>query len=393
MALPVDAPATLLAVDDEPNNLEILTHFLELDGHRVLTAPDGEAALSLVSRERPDLVLLDVMLPGLDGFAVCRTLKAAPETFFVPVIILTALKSTDDRVKGAAAGADEFLSKPFDHVELRTRVRSLLRLKRAHDQIQAYTAELEAKVAERTAELRRALADLQALDQIKSDFIANVSHELRTPLLHVKGYVGLVADGMLGGLTSDQSRGLSIAKNAVARLEQVVDDVVDFSNVSQRRIALEPVPPADVCRHVTQGLAAAAVRRAVTVNVTAAPGLPAVLADRVALTRTLRHLLDNAIKFGPEGGVVDLRAERRGPNVRFSVLDLGPGISPTEQARIFDLFYQTDASDTRPAGGLGLGLPLVRLLLEAHGAKIQLESELGKGSTFWFELPVAQVSV
>jgi len=383
------APGTILAVDDEPNNLEIVREFLELDGHRVLTAEGGEAALEAVRGEKPDLVLLDVMMPGLDGFAVCRALKADPGTLFIPVVILSALRSTDDRVKGAEAGADEFLSKPFDHIELRTRVRSLLRVKRAHDRVQSHNAELEMKVTERTAELRRALSDLQQLDRLKSEFIANVSHELRTPLLHVKGYVDLLADGALGALKAEQATGLGVAREAIEQLERMVEDIVDFSQAQAHRLDLQPVSAVEVCRNVIEALEPLAARRRVRTELAAPPALPRVLADRIALTRALRHLLDNALKFSPPNGTARVSLEPRGAVVRITMEDNGPGIPPAELERIFQLFYQIDGSATRRAGGLGLGLALVKMLVEAHGSQVHVESALGTGSKFWFELAQA----
>lgn len=382
--------ATVLVVDDEPCNVEVMQTFLEMEGLRVVTAGDGETALAATAEHRPDLILLDVIMPAPDGYEVCRRLKGDPATAFIPVVILTALRGTQERVRGAEAGADEFLSKPFDPIELLARARALLRGKRYHDQVLAANAALEQRVAERTAELAHALETLRGLDRLKSDFIANVSHELRTPLLHMKGFIDLLADGAMGALTLKQVEGLRVAREALERLETVVDDVIDFNTLSEQRLALEPVYLPDVCQNVVQGIAATAARRRARVALALSSDVPRVKADRLALTRVLRHLLDNAIKFGPAHQIVQLRAEPVGQRVRVTVRDQGPGMAPDDLQRVFEVFYQSDGSATRKAGGLGLGLALVRKLVEAHGAQIQVESEVGCGSRFWFELAAAE---
>jgi signal transduction histidine kinase len=379
--------ATVLVVDDEPHNLEVLQGFLQLEGFNVITAADGEAALLALPDGQPDLVLLDVRLPGLDGYEVCRRIKDNPATAFVPVVMVTALQGTQERVRGAAAGADEFLSKPYDHVELITRVKALLRIKRFHDQVTAANAALEQRVAERTAELEQALAELRGLDHLKSQFITNVSHELRTPLQHVKGYIDLLAEGAMGNLTPKQTEGLALAQEAVERLEKTVDDIVDFSTLDAGTLTFEPIYLLDVCRSVINGYTAMANRRKVSITLSVATELPLVNADRVAVTRVLQHLLDNAIKFGPANQIVQIQLDRHGERVRLAVRDRGPGLTPAEIERIFDVFYQVDGSATRKAGGLGVGLALVRKLVEAHGSEVVVKSELGKGSTFAFELP------
>ncbi len=383
------APATVLVVDDEPRNLEVISHFLAAEGLLVLTAEDGEAALRAVAEHTPDLVLLDVVMPPPDGYEVCRRLKDNPATAFIPVVILTALRGVQERVKGAAAGADEFLTKPFEPVELITRARALLRAKRLHDQLQAYSAELEQHVAERTAALQHALDELRQLDRMKSEFIATVSHELRTPLLHVKGYVDLLADGAMGELTAKQAEGLGVAQAAIERLEGVVSDIVDFSSLHEARLTFEPVYVADVCRNVIQAAGPVASRHRTSIRLSTPPEATRALADRVALTRVLRHLLDNAIKFGPPGQVVHMMIERREAKVRLAVRDQGPGLAPAQVQRVFEAFYQVDGSSTRRAGGLGMGLALVRRLVEAHGSQVNVSSEPGRGSMFFFDLPAA----
>jgi signal transduction histidine kinase len=384
-------PAKILVVDDDPENLEMISHFLTMEGFEAATAADGQAALEAVGAESPDVILLDVLMPGLEGFEVCRRLKADPKTVFIPVVILTALRGTQERIKGAAAGADDFLSKPFDHVELITRVKSLVRVKRLHDQIQAYNRELEQRVAERTAELQRAYAELKELDRLKSEFIANVSHELRTPLLHVKGTISLLADGTMGALTPEQAHSLSVAQGAADQLGRMVEDLVDFSVVyEEQQLDFEAISLPEVCQSALRAVARAAARKEIAVTAQLPPDLPRVRADPVALTRVLWHLLDNAVKFSPVNSSIQLAAERQRQGVWISVQDSGSGISPEQLKRIFQVFYQVDGSSTRKVGGMGLGLALVKRLVEAHGSTIQVHSEVGKGSTFSFELPLAE---
>lgn len=380
-------PAKVLVVDDEPYNREIITNFLQMEGFEVTTAEDGEQALGLAVEEAPDVILLDVMMPGPNGFEVCRQLKGNPATVFIPIVILTALRgNTEERIKGAAAGADEFLSKPFDHMELVTRVKSLLRVKRLYDKLHLSNQELEMRVTERTLDLQRALSELRELDQLKSEFIANVSHELRTPLLHVKGYVDLLANGVLGAVNSEQAHGLKIAQGAIEQLERMVKDIVDFSDVYDQHLTLEPVSLQDVFEAVLSSLEMAAKRKSIRMVTSISPDVPLVLADVDALIRVLRHLLDNAVKFGPAEDEVSLSAVPQAGLIRVAVSDHGPGIAPDKQEKIFKLFYQEDGSTTRKVGGLGLGLSLARKLLESHGVKLLVESAVGEGSTFYFDL-------
>jgi len=384
------ASPVILVVDDEPRNIEVIQPFLEAESWQVITAEDGEQALDAVARYSPDVILLDVVMPPPDGYEVCRRLKDAPATAFVPIVIITGRTGVQERIRGAAAGADEFLTKPFDHVELVTRVKALLRGKRYHDQLRAQNAELERRVAQRTAELQQALDALRGLDRLKSEFIGIVSHELRTPTLHVKGFIDLLADGAMGPLSERQTAGMGVALEAVARLEHLVSDVVEFSNLHERDLILEPLILEDIYRNVVNGYPRAAGRQGVKIALTLAADLPRVLADRIALTRIIRHMLDNAVKFGPPDQTVELIGEHAGPRVRLAVRDQGPGLTPEQAERVFDAFYQVDGSSTRRAGGLGMGLALVKRLVEAHGARVKLDSEVGRGSTFSFELAVEQ---
>lgn len=390
-SLPPPSQITVLVVDDEPSNLDVISRFLKLEGYRVQTAVDGEQALEMIAAQAPDLVLLDLILPRLDGYEVCRRLKSSPGTVFLPVVMITALKGSEEKIKGVEVGADDFLTKPFNHLELVTRVRSLLRLKFLRDEVEEHNRLLEARVAERTGQLAKALDELKALDHLKSQFIGNVSHELRTPLLHVKGYVSLLADGSLGPLSDDQARGLATATRAIGRLERLVEDIVDFGGTEVLTLSLEDVNLNEVVANALGQIRFGADRLSSAIVRDIPEDLPKVHADPNALARAVRHLVENGAKFSPQGGDVVVQA-RHIPGtgrVCLRVIDQGIGIPEEERAKIFQLFYQVDGSTTRRFGGVGIGLALVKMIVEGHGSSVTVEGGQGQGSAFSFELPVA----
>ena len=382
-------PIRVLAVDDEDRNLEVLQLALTAPEFDLQVCDDSEAALDLAHRHRPHVILLDVVMPGLDGLALCRQIKADGELGYVPVVLVTGLRSSKDRLRGLNAGADEFISKPFETIELLARVRALARTKRLYDELRAHNQDLEERVTARTSELSSAIRELQAADRLKSEFINNVSHELRTPLLHVKGTVTLLRDGALGDVSNEQERGLAIAGEAIDQLERLIANIVDFGDAQADAIHPEAVEPEQLCGAAARAAGAAAERRGVLIECQLDPSLPEVWADTDAIVRVLRHLLDNAVRFGPTRAKVWLMATRTLGGVRFAVRDTGPGIPTDEHERIFEPFYQIDGSETRAVGGMGLGLALVRRVLNGHQVAVEVVSAPGEGSTFAFELPLA----
>jgi signal transduction histidine kinase len=409
----IEAPS-ILVVDDLAENRDLLQAHLEAAGYRVLTAEGGTEALAAIAAHRPDLLLLDIMMPGMSGYEVCQRLKASEDTAFIPVIILTALQEFQHRIRGIEVGADEFLTKPVNRVELLTRVRALLRTKSLHDQVLAYSRLLEQRVAERTAALERALTDLQEMDRLKSEFLANLSHELLTPLTPVKGYLPALLQGELGDLTPQQGQALGIIAESVDRLHRLIDDLLTFMQweSGQARLRLEAVAVEMVVNAGMNPVAAAALTKGVEVTRAISADVPKIWADAAALARALQHLLDNALKFTPSGGTVRVTAHRvhrsksqfvnssrpidqlttgpldpGGDFVEIAVSDTGVGISPSALPRIFDRFYQADSSSTRRHGGTGLGLAIVKRILDAHGAAIAVDSLPGEGTTVSIHLP------
>ncbi|MFH1871515.1 MAG: response regulator, partial [Pseudomonadota bacterium] len=392
------AAATILIVDDEPTNLFLLTGLLRPE-YLVRAANSGESALrAAASQPRPDLVLLDVMMPGLSGFEVCRRLKTGEATQFIPVVLVTALSERESRIKGIEAGADDFISKPVDGQELRVRVRSLRRIKRLHDELQRKTADLE-NTNQLLTEAREA-AD--AASQAKSEFLAHMSHELRTPLNGILGYAQILARD--AGLSASQRNGVEIIGRSGEYLLTLISDILDLARVEAGRLELEE---ADFgLREFLQGMVDAVRVRTEQKGLSFAyeldPALPAgVRGDEKRLRQVLLNLLGNAAKFTEAGGVIfrvkraDVgRADqdRVGENrIRFEVEDTGPGIVADELEQIFQPFQQL-AAPGRKVEGTGLGLAISRDLVRLMGGELKVDSAPGRGSLFSvvIELPEAE---
>ncbi|MGH2625218.1 MAG: ATP-binding protein [Anaerolineales bacterium] len=259
-----------------------------------------------------------------------------------------------------------------------------------HAALQEANRVLERRVEERTAELRRALERLTEINQIKANLISNVSHELRTPLAHVKGYVELMADSQLGPLSEDQTRALGVVQRAVERLGRLIEDLIEFSTASREGLALrlQTVTVSEMASTALKRSQEKAEKAGVRLLADLPDGSPTITVDPARMTWVLHQLLDNAIKFTPGGGKVTLRARQAVHGVVISVEDSGIGIPPDRLEEIFEPFHQLDGSPTRRYGGTGLGLSLVKLILDAHGSTLSVDSEEGRGTTFSFPLPV-----
>ena len=255
--------------------------------------------------------------------------------------------------------------------------------------LQAANRNLELRVQERTAELQEALQRLSELSQMKANFVASISHELRTPLTHVKGYLELMITESLGPLTEEQRHALAISQKSAGKLESMIGDLIMFSLASRGEMSMKQ-ESMDIERIANLSVKTAAQKaeaRGVDVQTVVDHALPHVQGDSEKIAWVLNHLLDNAIKFTPSGGHVILNLKEEGTNLLMvSVTDTGIGIPSHRLAEIFEPFHQLDDSSTRKVGGAGLGLSLVRQIVEAHGSLLDVQSAEGKGTTFKFPL-------
>ncbi len=249
--------------------------------------------------------------------------------------------------------------------------------------------QLEARVEERTKELAAAYDQLSELNRLKSNFVANISHELRTPLAHISGYIDLLIAGDLGPLSEGQRLALMTIQKSYNQLEKLIEDLIQFSMAEKGQIDLqlentdlEPFIKAIIIRMKDEFNAQEQV---ITQHIQ--PGLPRVKIDKSKIQWVISHLLENASKFTPKGGHIDIEIRTEGPFVRVAIIDTGIGIPENKTNEIFEPFHQLDADRNRKTSGTGLGLSLVKKIIEAHGSSISVKSKAGKGSEFYFLLP------
>ena len=377
----------VLVIDDTPENLFTLGVALAAE-FELQIATSGEMGLSLASESLPDLVLLDVMMPGMDGFEVCRRLKENPLLRDTPVLFVTALAEIESESEGLALGAADYIVKPVNVDNARQRIRNLLDRERLRKEVEAHRDQLEARVAERTLALSIAKEAAEAASRAKTIFLANMSHELRTPMTGIMGTLQLASRR-----TTDAKVRELLARSLASanRLMAILSDIIDMSEVESGRLRLESrrFLPADVIEQLTTRAESAAREKGLDLAVEVAPELNglACLGDELRLGQILLTLTSNAIKFTPAGSV-SLRAtlsEETGDQVRlrFEVKDSGIGISAQDQQRLFQPFEQVDGSSTREYGGTGLGLAISRRLAQLMAGDIGVTSEAGVGSVFW----------
>jgi signal transduction histidine kinase len=250
-------------------------------------------------------------------------------------------------------------------------------------------AQLYEELKERARKLEQAYRELQAVDRLKDELVQNVSHELRTPLTFVKGYVELLLEGDMGPINERQREALSIVAEKTNSVTRLVSDIIFLEQIERQTLQLKPVNMVDVVRLALQGCEVTAAAAGIHLQTDLEPDLPSVVADRDRLNQVFDNLLVNSIKFSPQGGPITIRLRHEGSSILVTLSDTGIGIPKDQLSRVFERFYQVDGSSTRHYGGAGVGLAIVKRIVESHGGRIWVESELGQGSTFYFTLPIA----
>ncbi|MDP9202177.1 MAG: ATP-binding protein [Gemmatimonadota bacterium] len=378
-------PEVILVADDIPANVELLLDQLNSLGYDTITAVDGPSAVAAAFEQHPDLVILDVSMPagdlGVDdrsaGFEVCRRIKRDPRTSRIPVIFVTALNDTSDRVRGIEAGGDDFLTKPHNRLVLGARVRSLLKLKAATDA------------------LEDSLRKLRELEKVRDDLMKMIVHDLKTPLTSVLATLEMLADGDFGQVTTGQKAAIGDAETKSEDLLALIDDILEVARIEEANISLTlaPIAPGALLAELVYEWGHRFQQEGTTASVSVADDAPVFSGDKGLVKRVFSNLIQNAVTHSSHPVHLELSARRARQGVLFTVTDNGPGIPPEYHDLIFRKFGQVEMPRSPRTRSSGLGLTFCKLVVERHRGRIWVKSAEGKGSSFYVELPSDPASV
>ena len=374
--------ADILIVDDIPANIQLLSQVLIENGYKVRKLISGERALKAVELQAPDLILLDIKMPRMDGYEVCRQLKASEATCAIPVIFISALDDVFDKVKGFEAGGADYIIKPFEPVEVLARVSAQLKMQRLQQQLRCANVQL----ATQNVQLSQEIQERQQAEANLRMLLHAVSHDLRSPL----SGMSLLLQNRLADAASNiaiDRRTVEVMVQSCSRQLQLIESLTATQqfDVKSAFLAMKPLSlPALVQNILIERLPILNQHR-VKVKQLFPADLPLVNADAQQLWRVFGNLIDNAVKYNQSGFILTVEAKWEGEMVRCTVADNGAGISPEQCARLFEPYTRGVGVSLRQ--GLGLGLYICRQIVEAHGGEIGVDSELGKGARFWLTLP------
>jgi two-component system, sensor histidine kinase and response regulator len=376
--------ALILVADDVPANVELLFDQLQTLGYRTVPAYDGPSALAAAFEHRPDLCILDVSMPsgdlGVDdrstGFEVCRRIKRDARTARIPVIFVTALNDTTDRVKAIEAGGDDFLTKPHNRLVLGARVRSLLRLKGAMDA------------------LEQSYRKLRELEKVRDDLMKMIVHDLKTPLTSVLATLEMMKDGDFGSVNDNQRSALSDAEHKAQDLLGLIEDLLEVARIEETKLQLatSQIVPVQFLEEIVGEWGVRFRQEGASVELDIPADLHAIEGDRALLKRVFTNLIQNALVHSAEAVTLRLSARQEPDGVLFTVADNGPGIPSEYHEVIFRKFERAKTPNVPRVRSSGLGLAFCKLVVDAHGGRIWVRSGEGEGSTFHILLPTQQVA-
>ncbi|MFZ0391274.1 MAG: response regulator [Calditrichia bacterium] len=371
--------ATILIVEDNPESVNLLTYFLEPAGYRVVVAQTGTEAVSAVEREKPDMILLDVVLPEMNGFEICERLKKNQETFHIPIIMITALKELKDKIKGLEAGADDFITKPFENVELLTRVKSLLRLKFYHDELRRRNKELE---KQKTA--------LEREDHLKKELTNLIVHDMKNPLFVIQGNLQMMEMNQEALHQQDPLVYTSRIARSSRSLLRMILNLLDISRLEQNLLEIEPVP-ADL-RAMTEEVIAAyqdiPEHQHKTVHLKCGEDPDSVYVDKDIFERVLDNLMTYVFANTPPNMSIFIECRQNGETARLMISHDGTPIPNKFKQKIFSKNAQPELKEAGFKPARGLGLIFCRLALEAQNGRIFLDNACEDRNCFVVEVPV-----
>jgi signal transduction histidine kinase len=358
--------SNLLLVDDIPENLFILSEILQASGCQLRHATSGKAAIEAALRLPPDLMILDIKMPGMDGLQVCARFKQEPTLRDIPVIFISALQDTRDKLAAFQAGGVDFVTKPFREKEVQARVQTHLELCRQRAQLQAN------------------FVQLQKLEELRDNLTHMIVHDMRGPLMTLDGHLNMLETFEAGRLSQDGMRYTTSARQSIARLNRMIFEMLTVSRLESGAVKLNLMECdlVDLAWRVTTE--AVVLRQDYPIRFISDPGPLLLSVDQELIGRVMENLVSNALKYATAPDRTEVRLTVTKTQVRFEVMDDGPGIPAEDLPKIFKKFGRV--GDGKRPGGTGLGLPFCKLAVEAHGGTIGVRSKQGLGSLFWFTL-------
>jgi two-component system, sensor histidine kinase and response regulator len=361
----------VLVVDDEPSNVELIVRRLSGNGYETLTATNGHDAIAVATKEQPDLILMDIMMPGLDGWQATRLLKSDPKTANIPVVFVTARDRPEDVAQGFEAGGIMYVNKPVEPVELFARVRNAIYMKRLQD------------------DLRKKNEDLKRLESSRQELIGMLGHDIRNLANSVVAFLQLARMGELTPDRPEFAQLLGLSEANIAEVLRMVNALLDVYKMEEGR--LEAVAGVNKLNEVVKRSFAQLIPEAMAKGISLVERVPedtTVFIDAGLIVRVLTNLISNAIKHTPGGGTVTVEAApSSADSIVVRVTDTGPGIPEADASHVFDRFFQTDTGRSR--GGTGLGLAFCKLAVELHGGKIGVANGGQPGAIVEFTIPAA----
>jgi two-component system, sensor histidine kinase and response regulator len=378
----------ILVVDDTPNNLRLLASILKEKGYEIKAVTSGRMALTVTHRLMPELILLDICMPEMDGYEVCQALKANPQTSDIPIIFLSALDDVSDKVKAFKFGGVDYITKPFQVAEVLARVEMHLDLRRLQQQLQAQNIRLQEEIKARQqaeAEVRKALDKEKELNILKSRFVAMVSHEFRTPLTTIQTTSDLLQ--YYEWTAEERKSYFEQIRLEVQYMTELIEDVlvIGEEEIGSPQVNSQVINLAQFCQSLLTSLQRTAGSR-YCLTFTSQGEPQDVSIDPKLLRQILNNLLSNAIKYSCNGGSVTLTVIYQPDRVLLQVKDQGIGIPVADQERLFEAFHR--AANVEAIQGTGLGLAIAQKCTELCGGEISFESQLNQGTTFTVALPL-----